>query len=139
MKKMREIYKPYMIRPIIYKTVTRVGIGLIFALLWDRFFNVRKFFSIFDYAFFTVGFIFLALAWFNYLKIDGVSFRFFNKDTQKKKKPKHKMKMLVDYADQDIDPMDMINDKEEMIVILTSNIITGICFIIPSIVAMFFK
>ncbi|WP_250228336.1 hypothetical protein [Anaeropeptidivorans aminofermentans] len=137
MKKISEIYKPHMIRPIIYKTITRFGIGLIFALLWDRYLNVRKLFSMVDYAFFFVGFIYFALAWFNYLKMDGVKFHFPTKQN-KKKRPRSKMKMLIDYTDQDIDPMDMIDEKEEMMVIFASNIITGLCFMIPSILAVFF-
>ena len=136
MKKTREIYKPYMLRPILYKTITRFGTGLILAILWDRYLNVKNLFSIADYAFFTVGFFFLALAWFNYLKIDGLKMKHVNMNEAKKKESWHKIKAMTDYTQEEPEPMYVIDEKEELIIIFSSNLATGLCFITFSIISM---
>ena len=136
MKKVSEIYKPYMLRPILYKIITRFGIGLILAILWDRFLNVKNLFSMSDYAFFTVGFFFLALAWFNYLKIDGLKIKHVNMNEPKKKESKHKIKTMTDYTQEEPESMYVIDEKEELIIVFSSNLATGLCFIIFSIISM---
>ena len=37
MKKLRAMYKGYMLHPILYKTVTRTSIVAVLMLLWDRY------------------------------------------------------------------------------------------------------
>ena len=39
MKEIFGIYKKYMFRPILYKTVTKLVIGIVLVLLWDRYIN----------------------------------------------------------------------------------------------------
>ena len=76
--------KNYMIRPIVYKTVTKISIGVVLALLWDRFINRNQMLSMVEYAFFCIGVIMMALAWFQYLKLDGTPF-FDPKESKKEK------------------------------------------------------
>ena len=37
MKKLRAMYKGYMLHPILYKTVTRTSIVAVLMLLWERY------------------------------------------------------------------------------------------------------
>lgn len=125
-----------MVRPIIYKTITRFGIGLILAILWDRHLNVKNLYSMIEYAFFTIGFFFLTLAWFNYLKLDGFKIKHVNMNETKKKKSKHKIKAMIDYTGEEPEPMYIVDEKEEVIIIFSSNLATGLCFIISSIISI---
>ena len=38
-KKIRMIFKKYMIRPMLYQSVTKFAVALVLCLLWDRFLN----------------------------------------------------------------------------------------------------
>lgn len=136
MKKIRKLYKPYMLRPILYKTITRLGIGLIAAILWDRYLNVKDFFSILNYAFFTVGVFFLALAWFNYLKLDGFKINHVNMNETKKKESKHKMKTMTDYVEEEPETMYVIDEKQKLLINFISNLTAGLCFTVISIISI---
>jgi hypothetical protein len=109
-----EKYKPKKFKPVIYKLLRRFATGLVFALLWDRFFNVQKYFSILGHAFFVLGVVFFALAWVDYLKIDGVKILHRNDS--------------VSSSDNDDD----YDENEEKKTALISNILAGFCFLLPS-------
>ncbi len=63
--------KRHMIRPIVYKTFSRFLTALALALLWNRYINAEGLLSM-NYAYTILGCFFLAMAWFSYLRLDGI-------------------------------------------------------------------
>ena len=124
-----------MLRPIIYRLIPRLATGLVLALLWDRFLNVRKLYSMVERAFFVLGIVFFAMAWVNYLKLDGIKIHHLNEN---RKKTKHKLKFPVDFSEEEPSPSDSLDTHEEAIVTLISNIVAGICFLLPSVFSLLF-
>ncbi|MCL2478374.1 MAG: hypothetical protein FWF22_02660, partial [Treponema sp.] len=122
------------IRPVIYKVIPRLAIGLALSLLWDRYINVQKLYSMTKYAFFIFGILFLALAWVSYLRLDGVRLHFLNKKYDNQRKKKHIFKFMTDYSTEEPTPLDSLDENEEMKANLYANIITGLLFLLPSVV-----
>ena len=85
-KKIRTIFEKYMIRPMLYQCATKVSIALVLCLLWDRFINREQYYSLVEFAFFVAGAFFLALAWFQYLRLDGARIHHLMEEKQEKKK-----------------------------------------------------
>ena len=135
MKKITRLYKPYMIRPIIYKSVTKTSIALALVLLWNRWINKEGFISLGD-GFFVVGFIVMLLAWFSYLKLDGV--RAYLQPEKKEKKKKHRMYDIIDFADEKIISFDELELDEQDACKLASSFITGVLFILAALVYRIF-
>ena len=142
MKPFLKMYKPIMLRPIIYKLIPRLATGLVLSLLWDRFFNAQKLFSMVEHSFFVLGIIFFAMAWLNYLKLDGMKIHHLNENANRKK-TKHKLKFPIDYSDEEPSPADSLTatagENDEAIAALLSNILAGICFLLPSVLSLVFR
>ena len=83
--KIREIFKSYMVRPLIYKVVTKSSIIVVLALLWNYVVNTSSHMSIRKDAFFVIGLIWMMFAWFQYLKLDGYTVQYVFKDKRKRK------------------------------------------------------
>ena len=132
-----KMYKPIMLRPIIYKLIPRIVTGLVLSLLWDRFFNAQKLFSMAERAFFVLGIVFFAMAWVNYLKLDGMKIHYLNENANRKK-TKHKLKFPIDYSDDEPSPADSLDTQDDAIATLISNIAAGICFLLPSVFFLLF-
>lgn len=129
--KIKNIFKPYMVRPMIYKTVTKSVIVLVICLLWDRFVNVSSSMSLVKDAFFVVGFIWMLFAWFQYLKLDGYTVQYVFKD-KRKKKEKHVQRDIVDYVDEKIISFEELEEDEKTVVNMFSNLIAGGIFVVIS-------
>jgi hypothetical protein len=125
-----------MIRPIIYRIIPRIITGLVLALLWDRFLNVQKFFTMVDHVFFILGVLFFAMAWVSYLRLDGV--KIFHLNESKKRRIKHEMKQPADFMEEEPSPDDALSDNEKATATLIANIFTGLCFMLPSIFSLLF-
>ena len=65
MKEIFGIYKKYMFRPILYKTVTKLVIGIVLVLLWDRYINTFGL-PVGEYGCFCIGGIIFLMAWFEF-------------------------------------------------------------------------
>lgn len=136
-EKIKDTFEPYMIRPIIYQSVTRISIGFTLALLWDRYINTAGLLSMVEHAFFVVGMFFLAFAWLQYLRLDGVTLHHLLEEKQIKKKPKrHATADIADFADEKIISFDELEPEEKTICLLFSNLICMVIFMGPAIVAM---
>lgn len=135
-KKIISIFQPYMIRPTIYQCATKLSVALVLALLWNRFINVNNVFFVVRDAFLVVGIFFFMLAWFRYLQLDGMKI---SKATEqdKKKKKRHITKDIVDFADEKIISFAELDDEERIVCRLIGNMVCGLLFLIPSLVAMF--
>jgi len=131
MKKILRLYKPYMIRPIIYKTATKASIALTVVLLWNYWINTKSFMSLED-GFFIVGLTVTLLSWFNYLKLDGI--RINMNSNHKEKKKKHRTSDIIDFADEKIISFDELEVDEQEACKLASSFITGCIFLLTAIV-----
>ena len=131
-------FRANMTVPIISKVLTKFAIGLILSILWDRFINASAQFMMVKHVFFFFGLIYLGLAWFNFLKMDGMKFHYLNEDRHKDNKPKHKQKAMVDFTDEDRDDIDSFDSDEKLLAAFLSNIITGLFFMIPCLTAIAF-
>ena len=124
-----------MIRPLIYKVVTKSSIVFAICLIWDKFVNVSNFRSLTKDAFFVIGFIWMLFAWFQYLKLDGYTFQYIFREKQKKKK-KHVQKDMMDFVDEEVVSFDELEDEEKVVVNMLSNLATGLIFVLISIVCI---
>ena len=135
-KKIRNIFKGYMIRPLVYKTVTKCSIVLVISLLWDRFINTSKAMSMVEDVFFIVGLIFLLFSWFQYLRLDGFTIHHLLEEKEKKPRKKHVKKDIIDFVDEKIVFFDELDDEERVVVVLFSNLISGFIFVVISLIAL---
>jgi len=133
-KKICNIFQPYMIRPTLYQCATKLSVALALALLWNRFINVEGIFHVVRDAFLVAGIFFLMLAWFQYLRLDGLKVDRTSKGDKKKKK--HISKDIVDFADEKIIPFAELDDEERIVCRLLGDVICGVLFLLPAIVAM---
>ncbi|MBO5335950.1 MAG: hypothetical protein J6A94_02315 [Lachnospiraceae bacterium] len=131
-KKIIKIFQPYMIRPTVYQCATKISIALVLALLWNRFINLEKVFSVVRDAFLVVGVFFFMLAWFQYLRLDGMKVDHTAKSDKKKKR--HVTKDIVDYADEKIISFAELDDDERMFCRLLGDVVCGLLFLIPALV-----
>ncbi len=135
-KKIKNIFKGYMIRPLIYKTITKCSIVLVISLLWDNFINTAKIMSLTEDVFFIVGLIFVLFSWFQYLRLDGFTIHHLLEEKEKKPIKKHWKKDIVDFVDEKIVSFDELDDDERVVVVLFSNLISGLIFVVISLVAL---
>ena len=133
--KLKNIFKAYMIRPLIYKVLTKSSIILVICLLWNKFVNTSNVRSLTEDAFFVIGLIWVLFAWFQYLKLDGYTFQYVFRGKQKEKK-KHIQKDMVDFVDEEIVSFDELEDEEKVVVNMFSNLITGMIYVLISIVCI---
>ena len=111
MKKILAIYKAYMVRPILYQCVTRCAVALAAVLVWDRFVP-SSLLAVRDGCL-AAAVILLMMAWFVYLKLDGMMVHHLLEDRRKKKK-KSKRRVggdIADYVDEHIVSFDELEEE----------------------------
>lgn len=136
-KKIRTIFEKYMIRPMLYQCATKVSIALVLCLLWDRFINREQYYSLVEFAFFVAGAFFLALAWFQYLRLDGARIHHLMEEKQEKKKKKqHFTKDIVDFADEKIISFSELSDEERIVCRFLGDLLCAVLFLIPAGIAL---
>jgi hypothetical protein len=123
-------FKPYMIRPIIYKGFTRFLIGLVIALLWNRFINRSAFYSVTSFAFPILGFVFIGMAWFSFLGMDGMKLHGKKKKETKEKKINYGD--MADFVDTEVS-FDDLDDNEKSACNLAANLLCSVIFFVLSI------
>lgn len=132
MKKLFDSYSKILIRPILYRSITWGSIALAAALVWERFVSVKSFLSVGRDIFFLIGVIFLALAWFYYLKIDGISPPKLKTDEMKKKPKRFGYGDIIDFADEHVVTFDELSDEEQDLCKLATNLLLGCIFLLTS-------
>lgn len=138
-KKIRTIFEKYMIRPMLYQCSTKVSIALVLCLLWDRFINREQYYSLVEFAFFVAGAFFLALAWFQYLRLDGARIHHLMEEKQEKKKKKqHFTKDIVDFADEKVISFSELSDEERIVCRFLGDLLCAVLFLIPAGIALVF-
>ena len=132
MKKMRTIFSSVLIRPTIYRSVTRCAIMLVLLLLWDKYINKAGMPVVQDGCF-VAAMVFFGLAWMAYLRLDGEEKR---QRSERKKKRKRLTGDIMDYADEHIVPFDELDEEQQMLCTLLSNLLSGIVYFIPSLISL---
>ena len=128
-----------MIRPMLYQCATKVSIALVLCLLWDRFINREQYYSLVEFAFFVAGAFFLALAWFQYLRLDGARIHHLMEEKQEKKKKKqHFTKDIVDFADEKVISFSELSDEERIVCRFLGDLLCAVLFLIPAGIALVF-
>lgn len=135
MKKLLKTYS-YLIQPTIHKITSRGFLGIAFSLLWKYFINKNETYLMDEKAFFFAGAVLLTMAWFNYLKLDGISIGMARKGNKGKDKSGHQSKNIIDFLQEDVASGEL-EEEDEILSAIIANIFTGICFLIPSIIVMY--
>ena len=140
LKNFKKLFTPQIAKPIIYKAFYKFLVALVPLLIWDRFINTNKYFSLFETGFFIAGAVFLMLAWMNYLKMDGMSlmslsviFGWFKKDENTAQK---KHGGFMDYVQQEIPDYDDLSDFDKLLSKFGSNLLLGILMVGISLIAI---
>ncbi len=136
MKKILAIYKAYMVRPILYQCVTRCAVALAAVLVWDRFVP-SSLLAVRDGCL-AAAVILLMMAWFVYLKLDGMMVHHLLEDRRKKKK-KSKRRVggdIADYVDEHIVSFDELEEGEQTACRLAADLLAAALFLTASLIAM---
>lgn len=136
-KKIRQIYKSYMLHPMVYQSATKLSVALALCLVWDRFLNQHQV-SMVENAFFVAAAFFFMLAWFQYLRLDGMTIHHLYEERKKPKKKKkvHFTKDIVDFADEKIIPFAELEPEERTVCRLLGDLACGVIFLIPCLIAL---
>ena len=136
MKKFREIYQPYMLRPMIYMTFTRFVLGLFITLLADFFISQAAGRSVRKDAFFVCAVISAVLAVIAWMRLDGVRLpSLMMLRVNPSKKPTRMYGDMIDYIDErpGID-FSELDDSEKDLCILTADVFCFVVFLITALV-----
>lgn len=121
MKKIWRLYKPYMIRPILYKSVTRYSIALAVILLWDRF--VHSPLSAARDGCAVVAEALLLMGWFSYLKLDVVRIHRLPEESGRQKPKRQERGDIVDFVDEHVVSFDELEPDEQTTCILAAALV----------------
>ena len=130
MKKIREVWNKNIIRPMIYMTLTRFGIGVCSAYLLDFFFpNSERDLKL--WVFTLLVFIFIALAWIAWLRLDGIHLpRVMNLRWSPRKKPVRTFGDMIDHIDDDIVTFDELENDEKDVCCLIADLVCAFLFLV---------
>lgn len=129
--KMLDVY-PEIKLVILNKVITRVVLGTLFIFTWNKFVSNGTNFRILEKNLFFVGVFLFAMAWFNYLRLDGVGISTRKAGKNRKKNHKGLAEFLEEEAkSHNSDTEDYVADG---IAALIANIGSGILFVIPALI-----
>lgn len=130
MRKILNIDKRHMVRPMICHAITRLSAGLALALLWDHFVNTEALLSVGVHAFFVVGIFLTGMAWFDYLKLDGMHIHHLSVEKSCGRKMKnHHRKAIIDFSDERINSFEELEADEQAVCRLGANLLAGAVFL----------
>lgn len=126
-------FKPYMIRPAVYKAFSRFIYALLLSLLWDRFVNDGLLTKTYVFLFF--GVVFAVLAWVSYLQLDG--FRMprmtdWLTSSIPQRKPERAYGDMADYIDEDVVSYSELESEEKIICKLFANLTCAVLYFLLS-------
>ena len=136
MKKLKDIYEPYMLRPVIYMTFTRFILALFISLLIDFFITKSRGDSVKGTAFAVCTAFFAISAVLAWLRLDGLKLpKIMMMRINPSKKPSKMYGDMIDYIEErpGID-FDELDDNEKDLCILAADLFCCIVFLILSLV-----
>lgn len=123
----------YMIGPIVRKAFSRFLYALTLALLWNRFVNTGL--VTIDYAYTILGVLFLAIAWFDYLRLDGINVPLMNLiPFNTKKRSSGAFGDMTDHLDEGGPSFDDLTQVDRDTCSLIANVSCGAIFLVLSFV-----
>lgn len=125
-----------LLRPILYRMITRLSIAVALALVWNRFVNHSGRLSMYDYAFPVFAAVFIMFAWFGYLRLGGL-FSLHPGKQLPKKIPKRKTSDIADFIDEKVSPQDIPEPDDTVLCSFAANILCGILLFLPAVVRTF--
>ena len=136
MKKFKEIYEPYILRPVIYMTFTRFVLALFITLLADFFISGNSNDPVKGILFTICAFLFLILAVIAWLRLDGMHLpQFMMLRVNPAKKPSRMYGDMIDYIDERPGiNFNELDDSEKDLCILVANLICFLVFLVLSII-----
>lgn len=134
MKRKKPRFHRGLIRPVVYKAFTRVGIGLAAALLWNEFVGKGQR-GMRGWAFLFLAVLFAAAAWMSYLRLDGVRApQFDRKLFDWKRKPKRTYGDMIDYVNEDVPTFDDLEEDEQSLCLMVANAVCCAIFLVGSMI-----
>ncbi len=133
-KWLREHVGSHLIRPIIYKTLSYLPTALVLAILWKRFIDRAGVFPM-SYAYTVIGVVFLASAWFSYLRLDGVNLSLMKllPIGTPRKRSSGPSSSMVDHIDVEIVSFAELSEEERATCRLLASVICSIIFFVFSV------
>ncbi len=130
MKKFFRIYKnKYMIRPTVNQTFIRCILVILIGLLWERFLDNGS--RGFPFILQILGVVFVLLAWFHYLGLDGIHvLPQKREDADQPPKKRFRLGDMIDFVGENVNPMEDLSRDERSACKLLANLITGILFLV---------
>ncbi len=123
-------FKPYMTRPMIYKTFTRFVYALLLSLLWEKF--VSDGVNSKMHAFLFFGVFYGLMAWISFLKLDGVRMPHLTEwltSSLPHRKPERAYGDMADYVDENVVSFEELEDEEKITCILFADVICCALFL----------
>lgn len=124
---------------IIRKASIKLTIALILSIIWDTSIKTYSSQNIIEYPIAFFSMLFFTLAWFCYLKLDGLNTPKFYVSKKNKNNKKHKMKQMIDYIDTNLDDSPELTDEQLLKSKLYANIFSAIILLTPVIYSMLFN
>lgn len=132
---MRGMFREETVRIIFYKTIRKAAFVLAAVLLWDRFLNHGLLRPVRD-GFLVGGFTLLAMAWFSWLKLDGVTIHHLFEERKRRRPLRHATADIVDFADEHITAYDELEPDEQTFCQLASSLAGSVLFLVPALIAL---
>lgn len=135
MKKFREIYEPYMLRPTIYMTFTRFVLALFAALLIDFFVAPNAGHSIKKTVFSLCAAVFALSALLAWLRLDGVKLpKLMMMRINPSKKPSRMYGDMIDYIEERPGiSFEELDDREKDLCILIADAVCFLVFLVAAV------
>ena len=133
---LKEIWQPYLKRPVFYQCFTRFLIGLCIALLWDHFLNTGTVRQPRGNAFLVLAAFYALMGWLAWLRLDGVKAPKFDRKLFRRRKKQQPFADMIDFVDEDVIDYDELEDEEKDLCLLLSNAITVLLFIAASLLPL---
>ena len=136
MKKWRQIWQPYMTRPLIYMIFTRFLLTLCVLLLADHFFSAGAGKDLKPYLFALGTVLYALLAWIAHLRLQGVRLlKVMMLRINPRKKPSRIYVDMIDYVDEQPQAgFEDLEDQEKDLCILGADLFCFAVFLVISLV-----
>lgn len=132
-KWLRDHVGPHLVRPIIYKILSYLPTALVLTIVWKRFIDRAGVFPV-SYAYTVIGVVFLASAWFSYLRLDGINLSIMQllPIGTPKKRSSGPLRDMSDHIDVEVVSFAELSEEERATCRLLASIICSIIFFVLS-------
>ena len=134
MKKLRGVWRRYMLRPFVYTAFTRLVLGMFSALLCDYFFSGPAGRPLRGTLLLLASVLFALLAWIAWLRLDGVSLpKPLNLRLGPRKRPARIPGDMIDFVEEEpAVRFDGLEDEEKDCCLLLADLVCAAVFLAAS-------